>query len=84
MRLALERAVRSLDVTTAVARAVGGETDIDRVLELIVKRARALVQARGLTIMLSQGDELVVAATAGTWEPLPTAGLAGTCCCVPT
>jgi signal transduction histidine kinase len=64
-RLDLERAVRGLEVTTAIARAVGGETDIDRVLELIVKRARALVDARGLTIMLSDGDELVVAATAG-------------------
>jgi signal transduction histidine kinase len=61
----LERAVRGLEVTTAIARAVGGETDIDRVLELIVKRARALVKARALTIMLAEGDELVVAATAG-------------------
>jgi signal transduction histidine kinase len=64
-RLDLERAVRGLEVTTAIARAVGGETDIDRVLELIVKRARALVHARGLTIMLAEGDDLVVAATAG-------------------
>jgi two-component system, NarL family, sensor histidine kinase DevS len=64
-RLDLERAVRGLEVTTAIARAVGGETDIDRVLELIVKRARALVHARALTIMLCEGDDLVVAATAG-------------------
>jgi signal transduction histidine kinase len=69
----LERAVRGLEVTTAIARAVGGETDIDRVLELIVKRARALVHARGLTIMLSEGDDLVVAATAGEVD----AGLRG-------
>src|SRR3954447_364911 len=61
----LEQAVRGLEVTTAIARAVGGETDIDRVLELIVKRARALVRARGLTIMLAEGDELVMVATAG-------------------
>jgi signal transduction histidine kinase len=61
----LEKAVRGLEVTTAIARAVGGETDLDRVLELIVKRARALVHARGLTIMLAEGDDLVVAATAG-------------------
>src|SRR3954452_11184253 len=61
----LEQAVRGLEVTTAIARAVGGETDIDRVLELIVKRARALVRARGLLIMLVEGDDLVVAATAG-------------------
>src|SRR4051812_13687080 len=64
-RMDLEHAVRGLEVTTAIARAVGGETDIDRVLELIVKRARALVHARGLVIMLTEGDELVVASTAG-------------------
>ena len=42
----LERAVRGLEATAAIARAVGGETDLDRVLELIVKRGRALVDAR--------------------------------------
>src|SRR3954468_18294378 len=41
----LERAVRGLEATTAIARAVGGETDLARVLELIVKRGRALVDA---------------------------------------
>ena len=61
----LERAVRGLEATTAIARAVGGETDLDRVLELIVKRARALVEARALVIMLEEDGELVVAATAG-------------------
>ena len=39
----LERAVRGLDTTVAIAQALGGETDLDRILELIVKRARALV-----------------------------------------
>jgi signal transduction histidine kinase len=61
----LERAVQGLEVTTAIARAVGGETDLDRVLELIVKRARALVEARGLMILLAEGEQLVVAAVAG-------------------
>jgi signal transduction histidine kinase len=64
-RAALERAVRGLEVTTSIARAVGGETDLDRVLELIAKRARALVEARGLAILLESGDEVEVAATAG-------------------
>lgn len=64
-RTDLERAVRGLEVTTAIARAVGGETDLDRVLELIVKRARALVEARGLMILLDDGDALAVAAAAG-------------------
>ena len=61
----LERAVSGLETTTAIARAVGAETRLDRVLELIVKRARALVEARVLVIVLEQNDELVVAAVAG-------------------
>jgi two-component system, NarL family, sensor histidine kinase DevS len=62
----LERVVRRLEATTAIARAVGGETDLARVLELIVKRGRALVDAQGVLILLRAGDGLVVAATAGT------------------
>jgi signal transduction histidine kinase len=61
----LERAVRGLDTTVAIAQALGGETDLNRILELIVKRARALVGARTLVIMLEQEDQLVVAAGAG-------------------
>ena len=61
----LERAVRGLDTTVAIAQALGGETDLTRILELIVKRARALVGARSVVIMLAQDDELVVAAGAG-------------------
>jgi signal transduction histidine kinase len=61
----LERAVRSLEATTEIARAVGGETDLERVLETIAKRARALVEARSLVILLEEGDELVAVATAG-------------------
>lgn len=64
-RKELEQAVRALEATTAIARAVGGETDLDRVLELIVKRARALVDARSVLIMLRDGDDLTVAAVAG-------------------
>jgi signal transduction histidine kinase len=61
----LERANRGLEATTAIARAVGGETRIERVLELIAKRGRALVNARGILVALREGDELVVAAIAG-------------------
>lgn len=61
----LERAVLRLEATTAIARAVGTETDLDRVLDLIGKRARALVEARSLLLLLADGDELVVAASAG-------------------
>jgi signal transduction histidine kinase len=64
-RLSLERAVRGLEVTTSIARAIGGETELERVLELIVKRGRALVEARWLWILLRVESDFVVAATAG-------------------
>ena len=64
-RDALERANRGLEAITTVARAVGAETDLDRLLDLIVKRARALVNARTVVIWLQEGDELAVVAIAG-------------------
>src|SRR4051812_17334014 len=65
-RAELERAVRGFEATATIARAVGGETDLERVLELIVKRGRALVEARGVVILLAEGDRLRVAAGAGS------------------
>ena len=57
---------RGLEATTAIARAVGGETDLDRVLELIVKRGRALVEARATcSSCCATASELVIAAGAG-------------------
>jgi signal transduction histidine kinase len=61
----LERAVEGLEATTAIARALGSETDLARVLELIVKRGRALVRARTVVLLLREGDRLVAAAGAG-------------------
>jgi len=61
----MERAVHRLEATTEIARAVGGETDLDRILEIVVKRGRALVEARSLLILLSAGDELLTATIAG-------------------
>ncbi len=69
----LERTVAALEATTQIARAVGGETDLDVILELVAKRGRALVSARALLIELRQRNELVIAAGAGE---LP-AGLIG-------
>ena len=60
-----ERSAQVLAVMTDIARSVGGETEIDRILGLIVDRGRTLVQARALLIMLADGEELVMAATAG-------------------
>ncbi len=64
-RAELERSVRALEATSEIARAVGGETQLDRVLELIAKRSRALVEASGAAILLIDGDDFIVAATAG-------------------
>src|SRR3954469_5184708 len=61
----LERAIRGLETTTEISRALAGGTDIDRVLELVVKRSRALLDARAAEIALVDGDEFVIAAVAG-------------------
>ena len=67
----LEQAVRGLEATQAIAVAVGAETDLPRVLELIAKRGRVIVEARSVVIMLQQGDELETAAGAGHSHPQP-------------
>jgi signal transduction histidine kinase len=65
----MERAVHRLEATTEIARAVGGETNLDRILEIVVKRGRALVEARSLLILLAAGGELVTASIAGEHSP---------------
>ena len=80
----LRRAFRRLEATTDIARAIGGETELETVLDAIVERGRALVEAKGLVVMLVEGDGLIVAATAGNVESgihgmrVPLAGLTAT------
>ncbi len=69
----LERTVAALEATMSIARALGAETDLDRVLELVTKRGRALVEARVMVIALLDDDHLVVRAVAGA----VTGGLLG-------
>ncbi|MBV8217561.1 MAG: GAF domain-containing protein, partial [Solirubrobacterales bacterium] len=69
----LKRTVDALDATMQIARALGGETDLDLILGLVAKRGRALVSARALVIEHEHAGEMVVAAGAGE---LP-AGLVG-------
>jgi signal transduction histidine kinase len=64
-RRELEKALRSVEATRDVTIAIGGEIALEHVLELIVKRGRTLVGAQSLVIMLREGDELVVRASAG-------------------
>lgn len=61
----LERAVRSLEASRDIAHAIGGTAELDQVLELIVKRGRALVDAAAVLILLREGEDLVVSATTG-------------------
>jgi signal transduction histidine kinase len=67
-RQQLERAVRAFEAARDITDAIGSVDDLDRVLELIVKRGRALVGARSLLIMLRDGDQLIVSASAGHAE----------------
>ena len=64
-RAELEVAVRRLRAATEIMLALDGEMDLTRVLELVVKRARALVEARWTAMLLVEGDELVVNEVAG-------------------
>jgi signal transduction histidine kinase len=64
-RQELEKAFRGLQATHDVVLAIGGEIALEHVLELIAKRGRALVSARSLVIMLRDGEELIVQASAG-------------------
>ena len=69
-RTELERAVRGLEATADVARAVGFETHLERVLELVVKRGRAMLDAGSLAVLLDGGaGRLRVAAAAGEIDP---------------
>jgi len=64
-RQELERAVHGLEATSDIVIAIGAESDLERVLELIAKRGRALVDAQSMLILLRDGTDLVIAAVAG-------------------
>jgi signal transduction histidine kinase len=76
----LERSVARLRAMTEIADALGAETELEPVLELIVKRAGALVGARGVLVLLPEHGApfLRVAASAGAIVPaarrIPIAG----------
>jgi signal transduction histidine kinase len=64
-RAQMERAVLGLEAARDITDAIGAGTSLEQILELIVKRGRALVQARTILILLREGEDLVVAASAG-------------------
>jgi len=61
----LVRAIRVLETSEEIGRALAGETEVERILERIVKRSRALVEARVMVLVLREGDELVIRAASG-------------------
>jgi signal transduction histidine kinase len=64
-RQELEKAIRGLQATRDVAVAIGGDLALEHVLELIVKRGRALIGAKSLVILLREGHQLVMQTGAG-------------------
>ena len=71
----LRHTADALDASLQIARALGGQTDLEAVLTLVAKRGRALVSARALVIEHEQDGKMVIVAGAGE---LPT-GLIGQC-----
>jgi len=65
----LERAVSTLEATTMIASVLGGTTDLNHVLELVVKRARALIEASSVAIYVDEAADLLVAHAAGELAP---------------
>ena len=61
----LEKALRSLEASSDIARTVSSAIELDGLLELIVKRGRGVVGAQRSMLLLSDGSELEVVAAAG-------------------
>lgn len=68
-RVELEHAVRGLEATTEIARALSGQTKLKPIVDSVAKRARALVEARSLLVLLPEKKDLVVVAGAGELAP---------------
>jgi signal transduction histidine kinase len=61
----LVRSVERLEAIGEIARAVGDETDLERVLSLVLTHAREIVAAETVVVYLLEGSELVAVATDG-------------------
>jgi len=61
----LARSVERLEAVGEIARAVGGETDLERSLTLILAHAAEIVAARVLAVYLRDGEELAAVTTDG-------------------
>ena len=61
----IEVALRGLEETAVLNREVVGRGDLDLVIELAVKRARSLADARSAVVLLADADAVRVVAVAG-------------------
>ncbi|MDQ2676934.1 MAG: GAF domain-containing protein, partial [Actinomycetota bacterium] len=61
----LARIVRGLQATSSLSQELSGETETARVYELVAKRGRAVVDARSSALVIVDGDEICVTASAG-------------------
>jgi signal transduction histidine kinase len=68
-RRKIENAMRGLEETAALNREMVGRGDYDHAVELVVKRARSLADARTAALLLIDRDALTVAAVAGEVAP---------------
>ena len=57
--------MRGLEATRDIAIAIGTETSVEPILQLIADHGRALIDAQSMLIMLREHGDLVVAAAAG-------------------
>jgi signal transduction histidine kinase len=74
----LARSVERLEAFAEIARAVGGETELDRVLSLILAHGREIVAARTLVMYLPEDGELAaVSASAMRSDSQPRLPLNG-------
>lgn len=64
-RAQLERVAQGWEATREIAAAITDSAGLERVLELIAKRWRALLDARCVLLMLRHDSELVLEASAG-------------------
>ncbi len=62
----LEQDHAAYTASNDIARSLAGQPDLDHMVELIVKRGRALTGARGALLALASGDGMIVSGVAGT------------------